>query len=303
MSCERVRCALVLLTAGLLTGHAESSTRLGAILRDDGKLVTVYGPATGPTLEPNPTATHYVFFAQADGVAAWAATTADSLIYSNKATHRAALAGKPRALSIAPNGMFVGVVVDNVVAIYFVDPLSQLKTVKRLDIPKGIAGSPDGAVTLALIDSANFCLTLSEKTYFVGMDNVFIASPKHLSVVRAVSKGYVAYAVADDGVVLATYNGYNNRATFEALGGAADSVKKPSSVALAASTHRVWLSQPGEQNLASIDMTTREVQTYTMSCAGALSPTAVPGVYFWNQKALLDTTGAEPKLIDIAAGK
>jgi hypothetical protein len=28
----------------------------------------------------------------------------------------------------------------------------------------------------------------------------------------------------------------------------------------------------------------------------------VPGVYFWNPKALLDTTGAEPKLIDIAAG-
>jgi hypothetical protein len=126
MSCERVRYALVLLTAGLLTGHAESSPRLGAILRDDGILVTVYGPATGPTLEPNPTATHYVFFAQADGVAAWAATTADSLIYSHKATHRAALAGKPRALSIAPNGMFVGVVVDNVVAIYFVDPLSHL---------------------------------------------------------------------------------------------------------------------------------------------------------------------------------
>lgn len=286
------RIAFVVLAAAGALSAQELSPRLGALLRSDGILAEIRGPADKPRMDAKPSTTRFLQLRQAAGIDAWAATTKDSLIYTYADFHfRLPLDSAPTGLALSPNGKLVAVATPTTVTVYS-RSFGILNRRKRADV------ADIGAVLeIGVSDNARLYITTAEKTYVHAMDARLDEFPIRATVLSDAS---IAYDAAAARLVFLQYNAFSNKASVEAVATADDGLKTPTAISHLVDAKIVWISQPGpENNLARLNLATRQIHLFTIPADGILAPTSQAGVYTWSDKALLDTNGNEPRLIPI----
>ena len=278
----------------LLGQDALSAPRIGTVLSSDGFLHDIQGIPGACRFVQNADTSHYIAFQVASHGLLMLAATADSIVITGYGTRRFTLTSAPRAVAVSPKGTFFAVATNEALTVYsltnpdILPKATDLADLAIADGPLSLAVSDNGVVLLA--DATHVALT--------GIGVSTAQAPLALSFPRFIpaSDAAVAYSSSDSALVLV----HTDTLSAERLLAASDGLSTPTGIEFSADGTTAWISQSGTNSVMSYSLETRSATSFDVGSQGALRSIGLPGVFVWNETAILDAQRAAPQVLLVA---
>lgn len=278
----------------LLGQDALSAPRIGTVLSTDGFLRDIQGVPGACRFVQNADTSHYMAFQVASHGLRMLSATANSVVITGYGTRRFTLTSAPRAVAVSPKGTFFAVATIDALTVYsLTNPDILPKATDLADL--AIA---DGPLSLAVSDIGLALLADATHAALTGIAVSNAQAPFALLFPRFVpaTNTAVAYSSADSSLVLV----HTDTLSSERLLTLSDGLSTPTGIELSADGTTAWISQGGTNSVLSYSLETRSAAKFNVGSQGALRSIGLPGVFLWNETALLDAQRAAPQVLLVA---
>jgi hypothetical protein len=272
-----------------------SAPRIGTVLSSDGYLRDIQGVPGACRFIPDPDTTQYGTFQAASHGVSTLAATADSVVINGYGTRRFSLPGQPRAIALSPTGVFFAAAAGNALTVYSLNNPDILpKATQLADL--GIA---DGQISLAVNDKGVALVSDATHVALAGLASTpGQQAPVALSFIRFVPNSDLAIAFSSGDATLALV--HSESLATEHLLAATDGFVAPTGIELSKDGSTAWISESGSNSVMSYSLDARSAATFDLGSQGALRSIGLPGVFLWNDNALLDAQRSAPQVLLIA---